>query len=111
MSRKGDCRANAVKEKTLKTENVYFERYRSRGEARTKLSYYIKVFYNRHRVSSLDFGSPGEAVTEKKKGHIIQSAQDFLVRFGGMSVPEVCFDVVSLVLGKDAKAVALTPRS
>ena len=63
----------------------------------------VLVFVEVKTRSSLDFGSPGEAVTEKKKGHIIQSAQDFLVRFEGMSVPEVRFDVVSLVIDKDAK--------
>ncbi len=63
----------------------------------------VLVFVEVKTRSSLDFGSPKEAVGEKKKGHIIQSAQDFLVRFDALGVPEVRFDVVSLVLDKDAE--------
>ena len=62
MSRKGDCWDNAVMESffhTLKTEHTYFERYRSRAEARTKLFDYIEVFYNRQRKhSTLGYKSP-----------------------------------------------------
>lgn len=62
MSRKGDCRDNAVMESffhTLKTEHTYFERYRSRAEAGSKLFDYIEVFYNRQRKhSTLDYRSP-----------------------------------------------------
>jgi transposase InsO family protein len=62
MSRKGDCWDNAVMESffhTLKTEHTYFEKYRSRAEARSKLFDYIEVFYNRQRKhSTLGYKSP-----------------------------------------------------
>lgn len=62
MSRKGDCWDNAVMESffhTMKTEHTYFERYRSRTEARSKLFDYIEVFYNRQRKhSTLGYMSP-----------------------------------------------------
>lgn len=55
MSRTGDCWDNAVMESffgTLKTEMVYFEKFSSREEARTKIFEYIEVFYNRQRRHS-----------------------------------------------------------
>jgi len=62
MSGKGNCYDNAVTEsffKTLKTELVYTERYRTREEARHSLFEYIEVFYNRQRKHSyLGYKSP-----------------------------------------------------
>lgn len=55
MSGKGNCYDNAVTEsffKTLKTELVYSEHYRTREEARYSLFEYIEVFYNRKRKHS-----------------------------------------------------------
>ena len=52
MSAKGNCYDNAVMESlfhTLKTEVVYFVRYRTRAEARQSIFEYIEVFYNRIR--------------------------------------------------------------
>jgi len=64
MSTTGNCYDNAVMESlfhTLKTEIVYFERYRTRAEARQSILEYIKVFYNRiRRHSSLGYFSPLE---------------------------------------------------
>ena len=66
MSGKGNCYDNAVTESffhTLKTELVYFEKYRTRTEARQSIFEYIEIFYNRVRrhsylgyVSPVDFG-------------------------------------------------------
>jgi len=66
MSGKGNCYDNAVTESlfhTLKTELVYFEKYRTRAEARQSIFEYIEIFYNRVRrhsalgyVSPVDFG-------------------------------------------------------
>jgi len=64
MSAKGNCYDNAVMESffhTLKTEVVYFERYRTRAQARQSIFEYIEVFYNRiRRHSSLGYLSPLE---------------------------------------------------
>ena len=64
MSSAGNCYDNAVMESffhTLKTEVVYFERYRSRAQARQSIFEYIEVFYNRiRRHSSLGYLSPLE---------------------------------------------------
>jgi transposase InsO family protein len=64
MSTTGNCYDNAVMESffhTLKTEAVYFERYRTRAEARQSIFEYIEVFYNRiRRHSSLGYLSPLE---------------------------------------------------
>ena len=66
MSGKGNCYDNAVTESffhTLKTELVYFEKYRTRSDARQGVFEYIEIFYNRVRrhsylgyVSPVDFG-------------------------------------------------------
>jgi transposase InsO family protein len=46
---------------TLKTEIVYFERYRTRAQARQSIFEEIEVFYNRiRRHSSLGYQSPLE---------------------------------------------------
>lgn len=64
MSRAGDCYDNAVTESffgTLKTELIYFEKYRSRNEARRSIFEYIEVFYNRQRRhSALGYMTPAE---------------------------------------------------
>ena len=62
MSRKGDCWDNAVMESffhTLKVENVYHERYKTRREAMSSVFEWIEVFYNRQRLhSTLGYVSP-----------------------------------------------------
>ena len=62
MSGAGNCYDNACAESlfhTLKTELVYFERYRTREEAKTSLFEYIEMFYNRfRRHSTLGYKSP-----------------------------------------------------
>jgi putative transposase len=70
MSRKGNCWDNACAESffaTLKTEEVFHRKYRTREEARQSIFEYIAVFYNRQRRHSfLDFQCPEEY--ESKKG-------------------------------------------
>lgn len=66
MSGKENCYDNAVTESffhTLKTELVYFEKYRTRSEVPQSIFEYIEIFYNRIRrhsylgyVSPVDFG-------------------------------------------------------
>jgi putative transposase len=62
MSRKGNCWDNAPAESffsTLKMEEVYHKKYRTREEARQSIFEYIEVFYNRQRSHSfLDYTSP-----------------------------------------------------
>jgi transposase InsO family protein len=62
MSRKGNCYDNAVAEsffRTLKTELVHRQHYRTRAEARASVFDYIESFYNRIRMhSSLGYMSP-----------------------------------------------------
>ena len=64
MSRKGDCWDNACAESffsTLKMEEVFHKRYKTRDEARLAIFEYISVFYNRQRIHSfLDYKSPEE---------------------------------------------------
>jgi transposase InsO family protein len=64
MSGKGNCYDNAVMESffhTLKTEMVYFERFRTRREAKQCIFEYIEVFYNRQRKhSAINYKSPTE---------------------------------------------------
>jgi putative transposase len=64
MSGTGNCYDNAVAEsffRTLKTELVYHERYRSRAEAKRSLFEYMESFYNRFRKhSTLGYRSPVE---------------------------------------------------
>jgi putative transposase len=56
MSKKGDCYDNAIVEtffKTLKAESIYLmEPFKTRGEAKHSLFYYIDFFYNRIRQHS-----------------------------------------------------------
>jgi putative transposase len=55
MSGKGNCYDNAMMESffhSLKTEHVYFEKYRTREHAKSSLFEYIELFYNRERRHS-----------------------------------------------------------
>lgn len=62
MSGAGNCYDNAITETffhTLKTELIYWERFETREEARSKIFEYIEVFYNRQRLhSSLGYLTP-----------------------------------------------------
>lgn len=64
MSRRGNCWDNAVAEsffKTLKTELINNEHFKTKEEAEMKLFDYIEIFYNRQRIhSSNDYLSPVE---------------------------------------------------
>jgi transposase InsO family protein len=64
MSRKGNCWDNACAESffaSLKTEEVFRRKYKTRYESRFYIFEYIAVFYNRKRIHSfLDFSSPEE---------------------------------------------------
>ena len=68
MSGKGNCYDNAVMEsffKTLKTELVYQQHYKTREQAERSIFQYVEVFYNRkRRHSSLDYQSPAEFEAE-----------------------------------------------
>jgi transposase InsO family protein len=62
MSGKGNCYDNAVAESffhTLKTELVYWEKYKTRKEAKSSVFNFIEGFYNRRRRHSyLKYLSP-----------------------------------------------------
>ncbi len=64
MSRKGNCWDNACAESffsTLKNEEVYKQKYKTKAEARQSIFEYIAVYYNRRRSHSfLDYMSPEE---------------------------------------------------
>ena len=64
MSRKGDCWDNACAESffsTLKIEEVFQQKYKTKAEARQCIFEYIAVYYNRQRSHSfLDYLSPVE---------------------------------------------------
>lgn len=64
MSRKGNCWDNACAESffsTLKMEEVFRKKYRTKEEARKSIFEYIAVFYNRQRSHSfLDYLSPAD---------------------------------------------------
>lgn len=64
MSRKANCWDNAVAEsffKTLKTELIYHQEYKTRNEAEIAVFEYIEVWYNRKRLhSSLGYLTPVE---------------------------------------------------
>lgn len=64
MSAKGNCYDNAAMETfyhTLKTEHVFFCKYKTRDEAIGSIFEYIEVFYNRQRIhSTIGFMSPVE---------------------------------------------------
>ena len=74
MSRKGDCWDNSPAEsffKTLKTEMVYHQEFKSKQEAKLAIFEFIEVWYNRkRRHSSLGYLSPlafEETILNKKK--------------------------------------------
>jgi transposase InsO family protein len=71
MSRKGNCWDNSPSESffhTLKTEQVYHRKYRTREEARQDIFEYIEVFYNRQRRhSTINYHSPFEYELEYQK--------------------------------------------
>jgi transposase InsO family protein len=62
MSRRGNCRDNAVAESffsTLKLELVYENEWATRAEARAAIFEYLELFYNgQRRHSSLGYLSP-----------------------------------------------------
>lgn len=62
MSRKGNCWDNAPMEsffKTMKTEEVYRQRYHTRQEAKQSIFEFIEIFYNRQRLhSTLGYETP-----------------------------------------------------
>jgi transposase InsO family protein len=64
MSRKGNCRDNAVAESffhSLKTELVHHFDFATRAEAKQEIFEYIEVFYNRKRLHSAnDYMSPAD---------------------------------------------------
>ena len=64
MSRKGNCRDNAVAEsffKTMKTEMVYHENFQTKSQAKLAVFEFIEVWYNRkRRHSSLGHLTPLE---------------------------------------------------
>jgi transposase InsO family protein len=70
MSGKGNCYDNAVMEsffKTLKVEEVYWERYLTRDDARKSIFEYIECYYNTKRMhSALDYKSPDEFESSMK---------------------------------------------
>ena len=72
MSRKGNCWDNAVAEsffKTLKTEMVYQQAFKTRAQARLAVFEYIEVWYNRQRRhSSLGYLTP----CQKEKQYLIK---------------------------------------
>ena len=64
MSRKGNCWDNAITESffhTLKTELIFWRKYRTRTIAKKELFEYIEVFYNRERRhSTLGYVAPAK---------------------------------------------------
>jgi len=55
MSRKGNCWDNAVAEsffKTIKTEMIYWNIFKTKYDAELKIFEYIEIFYNRKRLHS-----------------------------------------------------------
>ena len=68
MSRKGNCWDNAVAEsffKTLKSELIYHENYKTIEQAKTAVFEYIETWYNNKRLhSSLNYKTPKEVELE-----------------------------------------------
>ena len=64
MSRKGTCYDNAVTERffhILKTEHVFWRKYKTKAKATQDIFNYIKSSYNRERRhSKLDYISPAD---------------------------------------------------
>ena len=71
MSRKGNCWDNAVAEsffKTLKSELIYHQEYKTIEQAKLAVFEYIEIWYNRKRLhSSLGYKTPIEVETEFNK--------------------------------------------
>ena len=71
MSRKGNCWDNAVAEsffKTLKTELIYHQEYKTIEQAKLAVFEYIEIWYNRKRLhSSLGYKTPLEVEIEFKQ--------------------------------------------
>ena len=68
MSRKGNCWDNAVAEsffKSLKSELIYHEEYKTIEQAKIEVFEYIEIWYNRKRLhSALDYKTPVEIENE-----------------------------------------------
>ena len=68
MSRKGNCWDNAVAEsffKTLKTELIYHDEYKTIEQAKLAVFEYIEIWYNRKRLhSALGYKTPEELEKE-----------------------------------------------
>ena len=64
MNSTGNCFDNAAMESffhTLKTEHVFFQNFKTRGDAIQSIFEYMEVFYNRQRLhSTIDYLSPCE---------------------------------------------------
>ncbi len=64
MSRKGNCWDNAVAEsffKTMKTEMIYHNLFKNKGQAKLAVFEYIEVWYNRQRRhSALEYLTPSQ---------------------------------------------------
>ncbi|MDG1518016.1 MAG: IS3 family transposase [Flavobacteriales bacterium] len=70
MGRKGNCWDNAVAEsffKTLKSELIYSEEYKTIEQAKTAIFEYIETWYNTRRLhSSLGYKTPKEIELNKQ---------------------------------------------
>ncbi len=69
MNAKGECYDNAIAESffhTLKTEYVYFEKFKTRAEVRIGIFEYIEVFYNRIRRHSTLVNKSPQAFEQAK---------------------------------------------
>jgi transposase InsO family protein len=68
MSRKGNCWDNAVSEsffKTLKTELIYHDHYKTIEQAKSAVFEYIETWYNRKRLhSALGYKTPAQIEQE-----------------------------------------------
>jgi putative transposase len=68
MSRKGNCWDNVVAEsffKTLKSELIYHQEYKTIEQAKLAVFEYIEIWYNRKRLhSSLGYKTPVEVEIE-----------------------------------------------
>lgn len=75
MSRKGNCWDNAVAEsffKTLKSELIYRNQYRTRKEAALSIFEYIEAWYNRKRIhSTLGYKCPIQLETSIFKNRLV----------------------------------------
>jgi transposase InsO family protein len=69
MSRKGNCWDNAISKTffgRFKVEHMFWEKYKTRAEARSKIFEWIEITYNRKRPhSSLDYVTPTKFEEDK----------------------------------------------